>query len=89
MSPLINIPKTVDPRGRGYIITVKVCAGASKNTVKVDEEMVRVYVTQVPESGKANLAVIKLISKEWKVPKSSFEILTGHHSPLKTILLLT
>lgn len=37
----------------------------------------KVQVTAVPDGGKANAAVIKLLSKAWKIPKTSFSIVSG------------
>lgn len=37
----------------------------------------KVCVTAVPEKGKANEALIKLLAKEWRIPKSAFSILRG------------
>lgn len=39
--------------------------------------VLKVSVTAVPEDGKANAALIKLLSKEWRVPKSAMEIVQG------------
>ncbi len=41
------------------------------------EEYLKVRVTAVPEKGKANKALIALLSKSMKISKSSFEILSG------------
>lgn len=38
----------------------------------------KVAVTVVPEDGRANDAVIKLLSKLWHVPKSSITLVAGH-----------
>lgn len=37
----------------------------------------KVYVTAVPEDGKANAAMIALLSKHFRVPKSGITILRG------------
>ncbi|MBP9050236.1 MAG: DUF167 domain-containing protein [Alphaproteobacteria bacterium] len=37
----------------------------------------KVCVTAVPEKGKANETLIKLLAKEWGIPKSAFSILRG------------
>ena len=37
----------------------------------------KVAVTTVPEDGKANEAVIKLLAKLWHVPKSSITVVAG------------
>ncbi|MDG3440533.1 DUF167 domain-containing protein [Nitrospirillum amazonense] len=40
-------------------------------------QLLKVAVTTVPEDGKANEAVLKLLSKTWRVPKSSLTIVAG------------
>lgn len=39
--------------------------------------VLKAYVTDVPENGKANRALIMLLSKTLKLPKSSFKIIRG------------
>lgn len=39
--------------------------------------VLKVYVTALPEDGKANLALINLLAKTWKLPKSAFTIVRG------------
>ena len=39
---------------------------------------VKVAVTAAPEGGKANRAVIALLSRAWGVPKSAFSVQSGH-----------
>jgi hypothetical protein len=46
-----------------------------------------VKVTAAPEDGKANAAVIKLLSKAWRVPATSMEIIHGETIREKTLLL--
>lgn len=41
------------------------------------EGWLQVTVTAVPENGKANKAVIALLAKRWKLPKSSLEVVRG------------
>ncbi len=42
-------------------------------------------VTAVPENGKANIALIKLLAKEWKIAKSHITIIRGATNTRKTI----
>lgn len=49
------------------------------------EKILKVYVTAVPEKGKANAALIALLSKTWKIPKSSIEIVKGDTDRVKTL----
>lgn len=37
----------------------------------------KVYVVEVPEQGKANVAVVSLLSKQLRIPKSAFELVFG------------
>ena len=48
---------------------------------------IKVAVTVVPEDGKANEAVIKLLSKAWRVPRSSISVVLGQTSRSKTLLI--
>jgi uncharacterized protein (TIGR00251 family) len=40
-------------------------------------QLLKVAVTAVPEDGKANEAVLKLLSKAWRLPKSTLTIVAG------------
>ncbi len=46
-----------------------------------------VKVTAAPEDGKANAAIVKLLSKTWRLPASAFELTAGATSRDKTFLL--
>jgi len=68
--------------GVGEVLQVRVTPKASANRLKMDyaadgATLLRVYVTAAPENGKANEAVIRLLSKELGLPKSAFTITHG------------
>jgi uncharacterized protein (TIGR00251 family) len=65
----------VHPKARKDAIT-GVFAGALK-----------VSVTAPPEKGKANDAVVKLLSKALELPKRSIEIVSGETSQDKTVVV--
>jgi len=67
------------------IINIKVISKAKKNMVKETKSGLRVYVTSAPEKGKANVAVVDLLSKFLKVKKYHINIISGQHSRSKTI----
>lgn len=72
----------------GIILTVKILPNASKNAIiKTDENSIKVKITAQPIDGKANKALIEFLSKQFKVPKSYFEILKGETSKEKSILV--
>ncbi len=65
----------------GRAFRVRVTPKASRNAVIAERDGpddLRVYVTVVPEDGKANAAVVKLLSKTLGVPKSRLKIVRGH-----------
>lgn len=47
--------------------------------------VLKLRVTDPPESGKANAAMIALLAKSWRLPKSSFTVIAGETSRLKRI----
>ena len=51
------------------------------------ERVLKIAVTAVPEDGKANKAVIALLAKRLKLPKSAIEIASGHTARRKTLLI--
>jgi len=64
---------------QGTEFSVRVTPKASRNRIVIDETplLIRVYVTTVPEAGKATAAVIKLLAKAIGVAKSDLELLRG------------
>ncbi len=72
----------------GAQIAVRVTPKASRNLVKLQDGVLRVHVTAVPEAGKANAAVVKLLSKALGVPKSRLQLLRGAASRDKLFRVL-
>lgn len=67
-------PKAAQNRVRG------VFAGGQGAALKVG-------VTAAPEGGKANAAVIKLLAREWRLPRSRLHVTAGAASRGKTVLV--
>lgn len=61
----------------GAEIAVRVTPKASSNRIVESDEGLRVYVTTVPEGGKATAAVQKLLAKALGVPKSRLTLVSG------------
>lgn len=61
----------------GAEIAVRVTPKASRNEVVVEAGVIRVYVTVVPEGGKATAAVVKLLAKALGVAKSRLTLVRG------------
>ena len=54
---------------------VRVTSHAKQNKVVDDNGVLRVYTTVAPENGRANAAVIDLLSEYFDVPKSKIQII--------------
>ncbi len=67
----------------GVRVTLRVTPGGSKNAVTgfadtaSGGKALKVSVTAIAEAGKANEAVIKLLAKLWRRPKSGFTLVAG------------
>lgn len=67
-------------------IKIKVIPKSSVNAiVGFKDNVLKVKLTAVPEKGLANRALIDLLSKELKIPKSSITILSGAFSSSKVL----
>jgi len=78
--------------GKGcLLVDLRLQPGASR--AKVDglavlddgATVLKLRVTEPPEDGKANAALIKLLAKAWKLPKSSLSLVAGHTDRRKTL----
>ena len=47
----------------------------------------KVYVTAVPENGRANAALVRLLAKAWKLPRTSIDIASGLTDRRKTLII--
>ncbi len=61
----------------GAQIAVRVTPKASRNRITCEDGVIRVYVTTVPEGGKATKEVVKLLARALGVPKSSLTLIRG------------
>ena len=79
----------IKENSEGVVIKLKIVPNSSKNDIVLEDEFVKIKVTAQPIENKANKALIEFLSKNFKVPKSSIEILRGETSKEKTILIKT
>jgi uncharacterized protein (TIGR00251 family) len=76
------------PHGDGVLLPVQAHAGARKNGVLgVRKGMLRVAVTAAPEKGKANQAIVAVLSEVLGVAKSSIELVSGATAAKKQFLI--
>jgi len=57
--------------------TIKVILNAKEESVELKDGVLVVRVNKVPENGKANEAVVKLLAKHFKVAKNQVKIIRG------------
>ena len=74
---------------KGLIFQIRIVPNSSKNELIKEEEFIKLKITAQPIENKANKALTEYLSKCFKVPKSCIEILKGHTSKDKTILIST
>ncbi len=77
------IKKTKD----GIIFQIKISPNSSKNEVIKTPDLVKIKITAPPVDGKANKCLIEYLSKLFKIPKTSVEIIKGETSKEKTLLI--
>lgn len=75
----------------GLRVAVRLQPGARKNGVDGlaaaadGTPALKARVTARPEAGKANAALIALLARSWRLPKSAFEITSGHSGRNKVL----
>ena len=78
----------LEPHPAGTILPVRAHPGARRNEIRgVQDGMLKVSVTQWPEKGKANKAVIELLAKKLGLKKSQIELVAGETSHQKRLLV--
>ena len=79
---------TLESHPEGTILPVRAQPGARRNEIRgVQDGMLKVCVTQSPEKGKANRAIVELLSKRLSLKKSQIELVAGETSHQKRFLV--
>ena len=81
-----DIMKILKPKNGYQLLFVHLTPNSSKDEIiGIFEGRLKVKVRAIPEKGKANQDLIKLLSKRLSYPKSVFEIAFGGQSRRKTL----
>ena len=73
---------------RGVVFKILVQPRSSKNMVcGIHDDALKLKITAPPVNNAANLMTIAFLAKALDVPKSSLEIISGHTSRNKQVLL--
>ena len=74
---------------KGIVVSFKISPNARKNEIIKDESGIKIKITAQPVEGKANKALVEFLSKQFKIPKTSVQIIKGETSKDKTVLFET
>jgi len=81
-------------KGETVRFKVKVVPGSSRSMVAgtlgtdaTGTDILKIKIAAAPEKGKANAELIEFLSETLSVPKNHILIVSGHTSPLKTIII--
>ena len=71
----------------GLLIKLRIVPNSSKNDIIIEDNFIKIKITAQPLENKANKALIEFLSKAFKIPKTSINIVKGETSKEKTLLL--
>ncbi len=78
----------VEPHACGCVLEIQAQPRARRNGLTgVHAGRLRVQVTQAPEKGKANAALLKVLAKELALKRSQLELVAGETASHKRILV--
>ena len=77
----------IETHQEGVILAIRAFPGAKRNQVRFADGCLKVYVTQIPEKGKANEAIRKQLIQSLNLRASQVELLQGETSAQKMFLL--
>ena len=81
----MNDPAFLRRNMNGITVELRVHPRARRTALAMAAGALKALVTAPPEDGKANDAVIALLSQEWRLPKSAFAVIKGASTRDKTI----
>lgn len=72
----------------GLLLPVQAQPGARRNGITgIHQGRLKVAVTQAPEKGKANKALIEVLAEALQLKRSQITLVSGQSSPKKTFLV--
>ena len=69
----------------GVTVDLRVQPRARRAALGLSDGALKAQVTAPPEDGKANAAVIALLAEQWRLPRSSFDVIKGQTARAKTV----
>lgn len=82
------MPIQLDESSSGILLQVKAQPGARRNGITGEHAgALKVAVTQAPEKGKANDAIIEVLAEALHLKRNQIELVSGMTSPQKKFLV--
>jgi len=73
----------------GILINIKISPNSKTNEIIKTEAETKIKITAQPIDGKANKCLIEFLSKKFKIPRTSIQIIKGETSKEKTLFFAT
>ena len=67
------------------IVNIRVIPGASRDLVKLESGILKIYVTKPAQDGRANARVIELLAKHFGIKKYEISIIKGEIARNKAV----
>jgi len=78
----------LESSAQGVVLPVRAQAGARKNGIQGEHDgALKVSVTQAPEKGNANKAIVTVLAKQLRLRKSQIELISGETSAQKRFII--
>lgn len=78
----------LQPHPQGVIVLVRAQAAARQNAIRGEQNgAIKVSVTQAPEQGKANKAIIQVLADRLSLRRSQIQLVSGETSSQKQFLV--
>ena len=75
---------------RGLVLTIFVQPKSSKNMIAgIHDRALKIKLTAPPVDGAANKMCIEFLAKQFRIPKSAIEMVSGHTGRNKRLLIQT
>ncbi len=78
---------SIEEKGEDVFLKIIAHPNSSRKQISITENSIDIYVNEPPDKGRANKAILKLLSKSLKLPSSSMSILKGVKSKNKVIMV--
>ncbi len=74
---LRNLPDLSDLARPGNEIAVRATPGAARDALSVEDDVLKIWVTAIPENGRANVAIQAVLAKAMGVAPSDLMLIRG------------